>query len=185
MTDSEIVELFNQRSEAAIAETDRKYRVYLTKIAFNVLNDREDAGETVNDTYFKAWNAIPPHCPVILSAFLGRIAKQLSIDRLRTATREKRGGSQYLLSLDELCDIAGGGDPAENYEAEELSRAISAYLRGISKNKRAAFVLRYWFCESIHDICGILGESEANVKSILHRVRAGLKQYLESEGFEI
>lgn len=185
MEDSEIVQLFNQRSEAAIAEADRKYRAYLTKIALNVLNDREGADETVNDTYLKAWNSIPPHCPAVLSAFLGKIARQLSIDRLRTALRQKRGGSQYLLSLDGLCDIAGGGDPAEDYDAAELSRAISAYLRGISQNKRAAFVLRYYFCESVKDISRALGESETNVKSILHRVRAGLKQYLESEGFEI
>ena len=185
MNDLEIVELFWAREEAALAETDRKYRGYLMKIAVNILNNSEDGSEAVNDTYLKAWNAIPPHKPSVLSAFLGRITRQLSIDRLRAKTREKRGGSEYLLSLDELCDCTGGGDPVRDYETAELAKAISAYLRSITREKRAVFVWRYYFCEPIKDICDRLGESEGKVKSMLYRIRQGLKQHLEKEGFDI
>lgn len=185
MNDIEIVELFWAREEAALSETDRKYRGYLMRIATNVLNNNEDGQEAVNDTYLKAWNAMPPHKPSLLSTFLGRITRQLSIDRLRTKTREKRGGSEYQLSLDELCDCAGTDDPERECETAELARAISAYLRGISKEKRAVFVWRYYFCEPLKDICARLGESESSVKSTLYRIRQGLKQHLESEGFEI
>ncbi len=185
MNDTEIVELFWQRDETAIAETDKRYRGYLMKIALNVLNDSEDGQEAVNDTYLKAWNAMPPHKPSLLSTFLGKITRQLSIDKLRTKTREKRGGSEYQLSLDELCDCTGGEDPAKDYELKRLAKAISAYLRSISADKRAVFVWRYYFCEPIKDICQRLGESESSVKSRLHRIRQGLKQHLESEGFEI
>lgn len=185
LNDIEIIELFWKRDESALAETDRKYRGYLMRIATNVLNNAEDGQETVNDTYLKAWNAIPPHKPSLLSTFLGKITRQLSIDRLRGKTREKRGGSEYQLSLDELCDCAGSAAPDKDYEAAELARAISAYLRGISKDKRAVFVWRYYFCEPIKEICARLGESESSIKSKLHRIRQGLKQHLESEGFEI
>lgn len=185
LNDTEIVELFWQRDETAIAETDKRYRGYLMKIALNVLNDSEDGQEAVNDTYLKAWNAMPPHKPSLLSTFLGKITRQLSIDKLRTKTREKRGGSEYQLSLDELCDCTGGEDPAKDYELKRLAKAISAYLRSISADKRAVFVWRYYFCEPIKDICQRLGESESSVKSRLHRIRQGLKQHLESEGFEI
>ena len=185
MEDVEIIDLFWQRDESALAETDRKYRSYLMKIATNVLNNSEDSQEAVNDTYLKAWNAIPPHKPCLLSAFLGKITRQLSIDKLRTKTREKRGGSEYQLSLDELCDCAGGGDPAKGCETAELAKAIGVYLLSISKEKRAVFVWRYYFCEPIKDICARLGESESSVKSRLHRIRQGLKEYLESEGFDI
>lgn len=185
MNDIEIVELFWQRDEAALTATDRKYRGYLMKIATNVLNNTEDGQEAVNDTYLKAWNAIPPHKPSLLSTFLGKITRRLSIDKLRTKTRGKRGGSEYQLSLDELCDCTGGDDPAEDYETMELAKAISTYLRSISKEKRTVFVWRYYFCEPIKDICIRLGESESSVKSKLHRIRQGLKQHLESEGFEI
>lgn len=185
LNDIEIIELFWQRDESALSETDGKYRGYLMRIATNVLNNNEDGQETVNDTYLKAWNAIPPHRPSVFSAFLGKITRQLAIDRLRAKTREKRGGSEYRLSLDELCDCVGSTAPDKDYDNAELARAISDYLRTLSAEKRTIFVWRYYYCEPVKEICGRLGESESSVKSKLHRIRQGLKQYLESEGFEI
>lgn len=185
MNDNEIVELFWSRSESALAETQRKYQNYLFRIALNVLADGEDSSEAVNDTYLRAWNAMPPHKPNMLSTFLGKITRQLSIDMLRTKTREKRGGSQYLLSLDELFDCAGGDDPAEELDNADLGRAISAYLRTLSKQKRAVFVWRYYFCEPIREISTRIGESEGSIKTMLYRIRQGLKQHLEKEGYEI
>lgn len=185
LNDIEIVELYWRRDESALSETDKKYRSYLMRIAINILNNTEDGSEAVNDTYLKAWNAMPPHKPDTLSTFLGRITRHLSIDRVRGSARGKRGGGEYQLSLDELCDCAGKESPAEAFETAELAKAISAYLRGISREKCAVFVWRYYFCEPLKDISERLGVSESKIKSMLHRIRNGLKQYLESEGFEI
>lgn len=185
MEDNEIIELYFNRDEAALSETDKKYRSYLTRIAENVLHNPQDGQEAVNDTYLKAWNAMPPHKPNLLSAFLGKITRSLAIDKLRTYTREKRGGSSYQLSLDELCDIVSGSDPTEELDVKQLAAAISEYLRSVDKEKRAAFVWRYYYCDSIGEICSRLDCGESRVKSLLHRTRQGLKQKLESEGFDI
>lgn len=186
MNDGEIIDMYWNRDEAAIRETQRKYHNYLMKIAYNILCNNEDGQETVNDTYLKAWNAIPPHKPSPLSVFLGRITRQLSIDVWRRHNREKRGGSEYELSLDELSECVSGSDsPERNYELARLAEVIGTYLRSLTNEKREVFVWRYYFCDPIKEIAERRGESEAKVKSMLHRTRAGLKQYLESEGFEL
>ena len=185
MNDDEIVRLYWERDESALRETEHKYQNYLMKIAVNILSNNEDGREAVNDTYLKAWNAMPPHKPNVLSLFLGRITRQLSIDRWRGRTREKRGGTEYALSLDELCDCSGGDTPDESYELKRLAKAISDYLRTLSEEKRNVFVWRYYFCEPIKEICERRGESENKIKSMLHRTRVGLKQYLEKEGFSV
>ena len=186
MNDDEIVRLYWDRDESALRETETKYQNYLMKIAVNILYDSEDGREAVNDTYLKAWNAMPPHKPSLLSLFLGRITRQLSIDRWRMKTREKRGGTEYALSLDEISDCCTGGEtPEESFELTQLAKAISTYLRTLSEEKRNVFVWRYYFCEPIKEISERRGESETKIKSMLHRTRAGLKQYLEKEGFSV
>ncbi|MBP1543557.1 MAG: RNA polymerase sigma factor [Oscillospiraceae bacterium] len=186
MNDSDIVALYWSRDEAAVRETQQKYQGYLMKIACNILYNREDGQEAVNDTYMKAWNAMPPHKPDLLSVFLGRITRQLSIDRWRGMTREKRGGGEFSLSLDELSDVVSGQDDAErSFEMSQLSECIGTYLRGISAEKRDVFLWRYYFCDPIRDIAARRGESEAKIKSMLFRVREGLKQHLEKEGFAL
>ncbi len=185
MNDEEIVSLYWQRDESALRETELKYQNYLMKIALNILSNREDGNEAVNDTYLKAWNAMPPHKPDKLSLFLGRITRQLSIDKWRGKTREKRGGNEYALSLDELEDCSGGSTPEQECDTKLLAAAISVYLRSLSDEKRNVFVWRYYFCEPIKEICERLDESETKIKSMLHRIRTGLKQYLEKEGFTV
>ncbi|MGN0687859.1 MAG: RNA polymerase sigma factor [Oscillospiraceae bacterium] len=185
MNDEDIVQLYWDRDESALRETELKYQNYLMKIAVNILYDKEDSREAVNDTYLKAWNAMPPHKPNALAVFLGRITRQLSIDRWRTKTREKRGGSEYALSLDELEDCVSGGAPEDSFEVKRLSQAIGAYLRTLNDSKRNVFVWRYYFCESIKEISERSGESESKIKSMLYRTREGLKQYLEKEGYSV
>ena len=185
MQDEEIVKLYWDRDESALTETEHKYQNYLMKIAVNILYNNEDGCEAVNDTYLKAWNAMPPHKPTVLSLFLGRITRQLSIDKWRGKTREKRGGSEYALSLDELSDCVGGADTEESFEMSELSKVIGTYLRSLSEEKRNVFVWRYYFCEPIKEISERRGISEAKIKSMLHRIRAGLKEHLEKEGFAV
>ncbi len=182
MEDSRIVELFWQRDEAAISETQQKYGNYLTKIAYSILADVEDSRESVNDTYLKAWYSIPPQRPSALSTFLGRITRQISIDIYRKRNAKKRQGSEYALALDELYDCASpDGIPEKEVEAQLLAKCIGDYLLTLSDEKRNVFVCRYYFIDSVRDIADSLGISEAKVKSILHRTRIGLKQYLEKE----
>lgn len=186
MKDEEIVDLYWARDESAITATDEKYRNYLAKIAYNILANKEDSQEVVNDTYLKAWNAMPPHKPNPLSLFLGKITRQLSIDVWRKKHRSKRGGSEYEQSLDELSDCVSGGDsPEDSFDCKVLAEVVSTYLRSLTQEKRDVFVWRYYFCDPIKDICSRSGQSESKIKSMLFRMRGELREYLEKEGFSV
>lgn len=140
MEDRDIVTLYWQRDQEAIRQTDRQYGRYLSSIAFHILADREDSRETVNDTYLRAWDSMPPHRPQVLATYLGRITRQLSIDRWRARGRAKRGGSQYALSLEELGDcVSGAATPEEALDLAELGRAIGDYLRTLPLPARRRF----------------------------------------------
>lgn len=184
MEDHEIVALYWAREETAIAETQDKYSRYLTKIAYNILADVQDSGECVNDTYFRAWNSIPPHRPCVLSTYLGKITRQLSIDRLRRQHSKKREGSQYELSWEELSDCIADHtvQPEQEVEAEQLAAAINTFLYTLPQQTRNLFVCRYYFMDSIRDIAGYTGFGESKIKSILYRTRLRLRDYLDKEG---
>ena len=184
MDDSLIVELYWNRSEDAIYETQKKYDTYCYRIANNILPDREDARECVNDTYLAAWNAIPPSRPSVLSTFLGKLTRRISIDRWRCLTAEKRGGSIVTLALEELQDcIPGGTNPANELEAKELSGIINRFLWGLPQAERKIFLLRYFDLSPIREICEKYGISESKAKSMLHRTRKKLRTYLQKEGY--
>jgi len=186
MSDEEIIGLFLSRDEEAIRQTEGKYSRYLLMIALNILNNAEDGSECVNDTYFKAWNTIPPHLPARLSCYLGKITRELSIDRWRKKTSARRGGSQYALSLEELSEcVPADGTPEQYADAAMLAEAISSYLYTCGSDARNTFVERYYFCDSIKSIAACHKMSESKVKSMLFRTRAGLKKYLEKEGYSI
>lgn len=186
MQDEMIVALYWQRDEKAISETERKYGHYLTKIAHNILSDLEDSRETVNDTYLKAWNSMPTHRPRVLSTYLGKITRQLSIDVFRTRNREKRKPSEYAISLSELEDCVSGSEtPEGSVELKILAEAINAYLRTLPAEARNTFVGRYYFADSIREVADYYGMSETKVKSMLYRTRQGLKEYLKKEGYEL
>lgn len=186
MTDERIVELYWNRDESAVAETQSKYGRYLTKIAYNILTDMEDSLESVNDTYMQAWKAIPPHRPSVLSTFLAKITRRIAIDILRRKSRDKRIPSEYTFSLSELEEcIAESGNVEQQIEAKELGKVISAYLKTISPEARRLFVGRYFFMDSLKDVASYCNMSESKAKSMLYRTRCGLKSYLEKEGYEV
>lgn len=184
MRDEEIVALYWQREELAVHETQRKYGRYLLKIALQILASREDSEESVNDAYWKAWESIPPHRPKVLSTYLGKITRQLSIDRWRTRNREKRQASEYALSLSELEECVSAGDiTRQTVDLHLLAEAMNAFLLTLSPQARGTFTARYYFLDSIREIADCFGMSESKVKSMLHRTRLGLKRHLEQEGF--
>ena len=186
MEDESILNLYWQRDETAILETQRKYGRYLTKIAYGILANAEDSQESVNDTYLGAWNSIPPHRPDVLSAYLAKIVRRCSIDIFRRRHRGKRLGCEYALSLDELEDCVTTGDsPAETAELGELTRSIENYLRSLDWAARTAFIGRYFFLDSVREIAECHHMSESKVKSLLFRTRKGLREHLVKEGFTL
>ena len=183
MQDKDIVNLYWERNERAIYETDAVYGKYLLKIAKNILADTESGKECVNDTYLKAWHSMPPQKPALLSAFLGKITRELSIDRLRTETRQKRGGTAYTYALDELGEIGTDRDETANVaELHVLAQSIGAFLQTLPLPTRHIFIGRYFFLDSIRDIAAYCHKSESAVKTTLHRTRTALKKHLEKEG---
>ncbi|MBR5896570.1 MAG: sigma-70 family RNA polymerase sigma factor [Lachnospiraceae bacterium] len=186
MTDDDIVKLYWDREESAIAETSAKYGAYCSSIAINILHNRDDAEECVNDTWLHAWNAMPPQKPSILSAFLGKITRNLSFDLYKKLHREKRGGDGIDLVLDELAEIVSGGeDPADSYDAAELKKDINLFLDSLSDDKRNMFVLRYWYADSVSSIAKRFATSENTISVTLNRLRGNLKTYLTERGYSL
>ncbi len=186
MEDSKIVERYWQRDEQAIKLTEEKYGRYLLKIAFNILQDPADSDECVNDTYLKAWNSMPQNRPSVLSTYLGKITRRLSVDVFRKKNADKRAASQYAISLDELDEIIGGNDiTVGKAEVDALAAAISTFLKGTSSVVRTAFVCRYYFSDSLEDISLYSGMSVPKIKSLLFRTRKELREYLLKEGFDL
>nr|MBQ8244424.1 RNA polymerase sigma factor [Oscillospiraceae bacterium] len=184
MEDEQIVTLYWNREEAAIRETEAKYDRYLTKIAYNILADLEDSRESVNDTYLAAWESMPPHRPGILSTYLAKLTRRISIDLFRYRTRGKRVASEYAISLSELGDCVSGGNTTEEIvNVKLLADAIGIYLRTQSAEARTAFLARYYFLDPLKEVAASLGISESKCKSLLYRTRVGLKEYLQKEGF--
>lgn len=184
MEDNEIVELYLERSERAVAETAAKYGRYCRTVAYNVLRSSEDADESVNDAYLALWNSIPPHRPQSLSAFLGKIVRRIAVNRLKMSLAAKRGGHDAALPIDELEECLPSGMSAETLAEENALRsAVSSYLRTLSETKRRVFVCRYWYSYSVKEIAERSGFSETKVSNMLARVRQGLRAYLEKEEF--
>ena len=184
MDDELIVQLYWDRSENAISETDRKYGAYCNSIAYGILQSKEDSRESVNDTYMDAWNAMPPHRPSILATFLGKITRRIAIDRWRTLNRVKRGGGEVTLALEELeqC-IVGGQSPEQEIERKELVQAINRFLDTLPLPERRVFLARYWYLDSIQQIASHFHFSQSKVTSMLFRTRKKLRQHLEKEGY--
>jgi RNA polymerase sigma-70 factor (ECF subfamily) len=183
MGDAEIIERFWGRSESAISAINDKYAKYLRTIAFNITGNSQDAEEIVNDTYNRIWSAIPPKRPDNLRAFAGKIARNLSIDRLEKETAAKRGGGQIALILDELEDCVADSRSAfeRTTEAETITNALNLFLSEQSAENRLIFVRRYWRAVSVEEIAADLNISIGKVKSILFRMRKKLRKHLESE----
>ena len=184
MEDERIVALYWERSEEAIRQTQSKYDNYCMGIAGRILPNHEDARECVNDTYLAAWDAIPPQRPAVLSTFLGKLTRRISIDRWRALTADKRGGSAVTVALEELeACIPGGTDPVKEVEAKELARAISGFLRTLPYIQRKVFLMRYFEMADLTRIQVEFQISSSKATSMLHRTRKKLKTYLQEEGY--
>lgn len=186
MKDEEIVSLYWERNELALAETERKYGRYLMQLAYNILASREDGEESVSETYWRAWNSMPPRRPELLRAYLAKIARRVSIDRFRARHSRKRESSEYQLSLEELGDcLPGGGETEEAAELHRLTEALERFLRALPAQARRAFVGRYFFADPVRDVASYCGMSEGGVRSLLFRTRRALRDFLEKEGFSV
>lgn len=186
MEDEQIVSLYWERDEGAIAATQEKYHRYLTKIANNILANAEDSRESVNDTYLAAWNSMPNHRPTVLQTYLAKLTRRISIDRFRYRTREKRVSSEYALSLEELGDCVSGGNTTEEIvNVKLLADAIGVFLRLQTEECRTVFLGRYYFLDSVKEIARYCGMTESKVKTLLYRTRIALKTHLEQEGFDL
>ncbi len=186
MNDQHIIDLYWQRDHSAVRETQRQYGAQLLRLAMGILADRGESEETVNDTYLRAWEAMPPHRPTVLGAFLSKITRALAIDRYRRRRADKRPPSQYALSLDELGEcIPGGETPDDTLDARELAHTIGLYLSTLSPAVRDAFVCRYFYADSLQEIAARQGVTLSAVKSRLSRARQGLRDHLEKEGYSV
>ena len=183
MEDSAIVELYWQRSERAVAESERKYGAYCRSIAARIGGCEEDAEECVNDTWLAAWNAMSDKRPARLGVFLGCLTRHAAISRLRAERSQKRGGGETALALDELGEILpGGGDPAAEAERRLLEEQIKNYVNLLKETERRVFLGRYFYGLPVSTIAARLGWTESRTKSLLHRLRVRLQKRLEQEG---
>lgn len=183
MEDNQIIDLYWARDQRAIQETSGKYGGFLTQLAWNILRSHGDAEECVNDTYLRAWNAIPPARPSAFRVWLGRIARNLSLDRWNQARAKKRGGSDFTILLGELDTCLPDADRAQRHlEDQEIADLISRFLRRQTDFNRKSFLRRYWYGESLEEIAAGLGCGTGKVKSALFRTRNALRKYLEQEG---
>lgn len=183
--DKLIVDLFLERSEDAIKETKEKYGRYCFAIANNILRSECDAEECVNDTYVSAWESIPPHKPEVLSTFLGKITRNISLNRYYHNHAMKRS-QNVEIALEELEDVLSAENQFDSVAEETvLKDIINRFLSSLSKSNRIVFVRRYWYLDSVKEISKNCGLSESNVKVTLSRVRKGFKSFLEKEGIQV
>lgn len=182
MDDASIIELYWQRAERAIAETDAVYGRFCYRIAHNILFDPQDAEESVNDTWLAAWNAMPPHRPSCLKMFLAKLTRRISVSRLRHSTAAKRGGGEVELALDELAEcVSAPGGVEQALEARELEQAISRFVRSLPETERTLFIGRYWLVYPVNELARRLGLKPGTARSALSRTRKSLREFLSKE----
>ncbi len=182
MEDRAIVDLYWSRDPEAIRRTNEKYGGYCRTVARNILPDRRDAEECVNDTWLRAWNAMPEGRPSLLAPFLGKITRNLAFNRWRADRAEKRGGGELPLVLEELAECASSSNTLQAVEAAELETVVNRFLHALPERECNVFLRRYWFSEPMADIAGRYGMREATVRTSLFRSREKLRRHLEREG---
>lgn len=183
MNDDRIIELYLERSEQAIEETYQKYSAYCNSISFNILQNKEDAEECVNDTFKKVWDSIPPNTPDNFKAYLARIVKNISLNRLKSSKTEKRGGGQRELLLSELEECISDRLSVEaTLDEKNLVEVLNRFLTELTTEKRKIFIGRYWYMYSIDELAEQHSMNESRVRSMLFRLRKKLSKYLEKEG---
>lgn len=180
MNDTEIIELFFERSEQAISEIDRKYGRLCGSVSYNILQNREDAEQCLNDAYLTVWNKIPPERPNSLAAFICMVVRNISLNKFKYNRAQKRG---YAVCLDELEEcVSGTDDPEEHFENKQPAKYIDEFLDALDDKNHAAFVRRYWFGDDLAHIGKMIGASEGAVKVRLTRLRKKLRVFLSAKG---
>lgn len=186
MEDSQIIELYFARDQRAVAETDEKYGRYCFCLANSILENREDAEETLSDTYLRAWNAIPPVRPQVLRLYLARITRNLAFSRWRKDHAEKRGGGQMELVLEELDEcIPAPGSPEEGLDGKEFAKLIREFLDTLGEKERGLFLRRYFYVEQTEQLAARYRMKPESVRKSLLRTRKKLKDYLNREGYAV
>ena len=185
LSDQEIVDLYWNREEKAIVETDKKYRTYLHRIAYNIVHDDLDCEECLNDTYLGTWNRIPPTRPNVFQLFLSKIMRNTAIDKFRKNTAKKNIPSELVVSLDELNECMDVSSSAqEDAIVEDLRRILNGFLEGQSERAYTAFICRYYYADYIDHIAEMLGVSKRTVLRELSRMRNELREQLKAEGYD-
>lgn len=179
-----IVQRFWERDESALSAVSEKYGKYCGTIARNIIDNEQSVEEVVQDTLLRLWESIPPCRPKKLRAFIGKIARNISLDAARASVAQKRGGGEVVLILDELSDMSSDRSNVEELaEKHEILEIINDFLGSLPTKKRKILVMRYWYCHSIPSISRKIGVSEANVSNILKRERKKLIEYLNKRGY--
>ena len=183
-SDDDIVREYWERDEKAVEDTARRYEDFIYRVIRRILRDTQTARECVNDVYLKMWSSIPPNRPSNLEAYLSRIARSVAVDRLRSETRQKRGGSGIMRSLDDYRDLlTTESDVPDEAAARALAETLNRFLRNLSARDRACFVKRFYYACTISDIVTETGLPRITVYRTLGRVKKQLKEVLEDEGY--
>ena len=183
LPDSDIIDMYWDRNESAIDETDYKYRKYLFSVAYNILYVREDCEECLNDTYLGTWNAIPPAKPSLFQVFISKIMRNIAVVRYKKNTASKRVPSEMTVSLEELDNYIPYDNSVEHdYAIFQISRLLSNYLRSLPERRAFIFICRYYCSDRICDIADMLHVSESTVFRDLEAIKEGLKKLLVKEG---
>lgn len=182
MDDSKIIELFFERSEQAIIELSNKYGAICNKVADNILNNRLDSEECVNDAYLGVWNTIPPQRPNPLLSYVCRIVRNLALKKYHENTAQKRN-SYYDVALDEIADcIPASFSVEDEIMAKEVAGVIDSYLESLDQQSRIMFIRRYWHADSIEELAALFHKSKHYISVRLSRIRKALRQHLKKEG---
>jgi len=184
MEDKKIIELYFERNELAIEETKRCFGRYCMNIALNILGSAEDAEECVNDTYLRLWNNIPPHRPESFLAYIGKIIRNIALDKYRKKVAQKRNIGHTPLVLEELAECVSDSSQPE-FSDVDLKDTLNSFLSTLKKENLQIFMRRYWYMDSVKDIANRLNISESKVKTILFRTRMALKSHLSKEGITV
>ncbi len=186
LSDEHLVELYWQRNELAIWETERKYGAMLLSIARGILHDESDCEECRNDVYLRVWNAIPPAKPQTFPAYIAQIMRRIAIDRYHERNAKSRVPSEYTIALDELSEILASPETVESaHSSAELGRLINAYIKGLGARERYVFIGRYYMAETLEALAAELGVNASTVHRMLARLKKGLRVHLERNGFSI
>ena len=180
IADEQIINLYWQREETAIQETDKKYGKFLFRIAYNILHDSLDCEECQNDTYLGVWNAIPPTRPTVFPAFITQIMRRIAINRYKEKMSKKRIPFELTISMDDLNDTLHSGNTVEaDFEAEEIGKLINEYVRKLSDRQRYIFIERFYLAETVETIAKDLSISTPTVYREIEKIKKGLKLHLE------